>query len=203
LPVVGAHGGFLRANRDDRLYALFVVIALLGLRRSEALGLQWSDIDLDRGILSVRTGLHRVAGELQLMETKTRRSRRTIPLPAFAADALRDHRKLQEEELRDLGVASNGFVFTTGLGTPLDPDNTTKLVKKALKTAGVRDVRMHDFRHGCVSVLMGLGVPPRIVMEIAGHSGLEMTMNVYSHVSLDDKKAALDKLGDLFGEEEK
>jgi integrase len=100
-------------------------------------------------------------------------------------------------------VARIGFVFTTGLGTPLDPDNTTKLVKKALKAAGVRGVRMHDIRHGCVSVLMVLGVPQRIVMEIPSHSGLEMTMNVYSHVSLDDKKAALDKLGDLFGEKEK
>lgn len=82
----------------------------------------------------------------------------------------------------------------------LDPDNTTKLVKRALKTAGVRDVRMHDFRHGCVSVLLGLGVPPRTVMEIAGHSGLEMTMNVYAHVSLEDKQAAVDKLNALFEE---
>ena len=92
------------------------------------------------------------------------------------------------------------FVFTTSIGTPIDPDNCPKLVKKALERAGVRSVRMHDFRHGCVSVLMGLGVPPRVVMEVAGHSGLEMTMNVYSHVSLDDKKAALDKLGALFEE---
>jgi integrase len=104
--------------------------------------------------------------------------------------------------LADLGQtwAPAGHMFTTGLGTPLDPDNTTKLVKRALETAGLRDVRMHDFRHGWVSVLIGLGVPPRIVMEIAGHSGLEMTMNVYAHVSLEDKQAALEKLGDLFEE---
>ena len=70
----------------------------------------------------------------------------------------------------------------------------------AWKTAGVRVVRMHDFRHDCVSVLLGLGVPPRTVMEIVGHSALEMTMNVYAHVTLDDKREALDRLGSLFTE---
>lgn len=189
---------FLAANREDRLYALFVVIALLGLRRSEVLGLAWEDLDLNRGVLTVRHGLHRVAGELKLMETKTRRSRRSIPLPSLVVDTLRAHGSRQEAELRDVGASNPHFVFTTAIGTPIDPDNCSKLVKKALQRAEVRSVRMHDFRHGCISVLMGLGVPPRIVMEIAGHSGLEMTMNVYSHVSLDDKKAALDKLGGLF-----
>lgn len=191
---------FLAANREDRLYALFVVIALLGLRRSEALGLRWDDVDLERGALSVRRGLHRIDGQLVSMETKTRRSQRTIPLPPLVARVLIAHRAAQLLEQQDLAGAwaESGHVFTTTLGTPLDPDNTTKAVKRALKNAGVRDVRLHDFRHGCVSVLMGLGVPPRIVMEIVGHSGLEMTMNVYSHVTLDDKQTALDRLGKLF-----
>jgi integrase len=191
---------FLEANKEDRLYALFVVIALLGLCRSEALGLQWQDVDLDRGTLSVRRGLHRIDGRLVSMETRTRRSQRTIPLPPLVTRALVAHRAAQVLERRELAGADvdSGHVFSTTLGTPLDPDNTTKAVNRALKHAGVRDVRLHDFRHGCVSVLMGLGVPPRIVMEIAGHSALEMTMNVYAHVSLDDKQAALDRLGALF-----
>ena len=70
-----------------------------------------------------------------------------------------------------------------------------------MKAAGVRVVRMHDFRHGCVSVLLSLGVPPRTVMEIAGHSALEMTMNVYAHVTLDDKRTALDRFEELFQED--
>ena len=74
-------------------------------------------------------------------------------------------------------------------------------VKRALKTAGVRDVRLHDFRHGCVSVLLELKLPPHAVMEIVGHASLEMTMNIYAHVSMDDKKSALDQLGELFEEE--
>ena len=61
----------LKATRDDRLYAMFVVLALLGMRRSEMLGLRWEDVDLARGTLQVRRGLHRIGGKLQLMATKT------------------------------------------------------------------------------------------------------------------------------------
>lgn len=191
-----------RQTRKDRLHALLVVIALLGLRRSEVLGLRWEDVDLDAGTLTVNQGLHRVGGQLQVMPTKTARSRRTLPLPEVVVEVLREHRDRQEKERVDLAEQwpSSGFVFTTPIGTPIDPDNCSKFVQASLKAAGVRKVRMHDFRHGCVSVLLALGVPPRIVMEIAGHSALEMTMNVYAHVSLDDKREALNRLGDLFDE---
>jgi integrase len=193
-----------KANRDDRLFALLVVIALLGLRRSEVLGLTWDDVDLEAGTLTVRRGLHRISGQLITMDTKTARSKRTVPLPRLVVGALVEHRARQEQERLDCGTRwrASGHVFTTTLGTPLDPDNTSKFVQAALVTAGARKVRMHDFRHGCVSVLLGLGVPPRTVMEIAGHSGLEMTMNVYAHVTLDDKRDALDKLDALFGDDE-
>jgi integrase len=67
--------------------------------------------------------------------------------------------------------------------------------------AGVPVVRLHDLRHTCVSLLLSLGVPPRVVMEIVGHSALEMTMNVYGHVALDDQRSALDRLSGLLDEE--
>ena len=112
------------------------------------------------------------------------------------------HRERQQAERRDLATAwpDSGFVFTTPIGTPIDPDNCSKIVKQAVRTAGLREVRMHDFRHGVVSALLGMGVPPRTVMEIAGHTGLEMTMNVYAHVTLDDKREALDHLEGMLGE---
>jgi integrase len=190
---------FLKSTRDDRLHAMFVVMALLGLRRSEVLGLRWEDVDLTGATLRVQRGLHSVEGKLRVMETKTVRSRRSIPLPAPVLTSLRRHLLAQQQEHADLGERwpESGFVFTTAIGTPIDPDNCSKLVRAAMKTAGVRVVRLHDLRHGCVSALLGLGVPPRTVMEIAGHSALEMTMNVYAHVTLDDKRVALDKLGGL------
>lgn len=113
------------------------------------------------------------------------------------------HRQAQDSER--VGLAEKwpdlGYVFTTPIGTPIDPRNCTRIVQNACRDAGVRVVRLHDFRHGCVSVLLGLGVPPRTAMDIAGHSTIEMTMNVYGHVTLDEKRDALDRLGDLFEEE--
>jgi integrase len=189
-----------KSTRDDRLHAMFVVLALLGLRRGELLGLRWEDVDLGGGTMHVRRGLHRIDGKLKVMDTKTARSRRTIPLPDLVCRSLEGHRRNQERER--LALAERwpdlGFVFTTPIGTPIDPDNCSKVVRGAMKAAGLRVVRMHDFRHGCVSVLLSLGVPPRTVMEIAGHSALEMTMNVYAHVTLDDKRQALDRLEELF-----
>ena len=193
----------LRHSRDDRLFALIAVLALLGLRRSEALGLTWTDVDLDAGWLQVRRGLQRIDGRLTSMPTKTARSRRTIPLPGVIVEALIRHQEAQEKERVELAEKwpDLGYVFTTPIGTPIDPRNCTRIVQNACREAGVRVVRLHDFRHGCVSVLLGLGVPPRTAMDIAGHSTIEMTMNVYGHVTLDEKREALDRLGGLFEEE--
>lgn len=189
----------LKATRGHRLYALFVVVAVLGLRRSEVLGLRWEDVDLNRGVLHVRRSLQRVSEGLVLLPTKTRRSARSVPLPPFVVRVLRAHRATQDAERIALGPRwpDLGFVFTTPVGTPIDPRNCTRIIQTEVQRAGLPAVRLHDFRHGCVSVLLALGVPPRTVMEIVGHATLEMTMNVYAHVSLEDKRAALDQLGAL------
>jgi integrase len=193
----------LKSARDHRLYAMFVVFALLGIRRSEALGLRWEDVDLDQDVLRIRRGLQRVDGNLRLLPTKTERSKRPVPLPAMVSRALREHRIRQDAERESLGHnwPDLGYVFTTPIGTPIDPRNCTRLVQKQCEVAGLRKVRLHDFRHGCVSVLLSLGVPPRVVMEIVGHTTLEMTMTVYGHVSLDDKRKAMRQLGELLDED--
>ena len=136
------------------------------------------------------------------LATKTARSQRTVPLPPVMVSALKRHRTKQSAERLARGPKwqEHGYVFTTPIGTPIDPRNCTRLVQAACKAAGVRVVRLHDFRHGCVSVLLAMGVPPRTTMEIVGHTTLEITMNVYGHVTLDDKRAAMDQLGDLFAE---
>ena len=188
----------------NRHYALIVVFAVLGMRPSEALGLRWEDVDLIDGSLRIQRGLQRVDGQLQVLETKTARSRRTVPLPGFLMEALRENRIHQDRERMSLGSRwpDTGYVFTTPVGTPLDPSNCTKLVQAACKRAGLPVVRLHDFRHGCVSVLLSLGVPPRTVMDIVGHTTMETTMNVYGHVTLQDKRAALEQLSGLVDEDQ-
>lgn len=186
---------FLRKAADHRLYALWVVVLLLGLRRSEVCGLHWSDVDLAKGTLRIVRGLQRTGGALQELPTKTRRSRRTVPLPAFVVQVLTDHRDRQVEEKAGARYwQDTPYVFTSRVGTPLEPRTLTRTFHALCERHGLRRVRLHDLRHSCVSLLLALGVPPRVVMEIVGHSAIEMTMNVYAHVSLDNQRAALDLL---------
>lgn len=189
----------LKVARDDRLYALYVVSLVLGLRRGEALGLRWRDINLDSGVLSVRQTVQRVNGALVFAAPKTFRSRRAVPLPDVCLAALRAHRQTQAQERDASPVAwpQTELVFTTRFGTPIEPRNYSRSFRALCERAGVPALRLHDLRHSCVSLLLALGVPPRVVMEIVGHSGLEMTMNVYGHVSLEAQREALRRFGGL------
>lgn len=126
----------LKWTRHDRLHAMFVVLALLGLRRSEVLGLRWEDVDLVSGTMRMRRGLHRIDGKLLLMETKTARSRQTIPLAGSVVASLQAHLSAQEAERLELAERwpDLGFVFTTPIGSADRPDNCSKQVTAAMKT---------------------------------------------------------------------
>jgi integrase len=150
-------------------------------------------------VLHVRQGLHWSQDGLVFLPPKSRRSRRTVPLPQLCRDALIAHRERQAKE------AANSLhpwpavelVFTTVVGTPVDPNNFSHQFHRWCAAAGVPRVRLHALRHTCVSLLLTLGVSPRVVMEIVGHAALEMTMNVYAHVAVDEQRAALDRLDGL------
>lgn len=115
----------LTSSKSDRPHALCVVAVYLGLRRAELVGLRWEDIDLSLGVLSVNHTLQRVDGELRLLPPKTKTSKRSVPLPAPVVEALRQHQVRQAREHLKVGPkwVDSGMVFTSGIGTPLDPDN--------------------------------------------------------------------------------
>jgi integrase len=173
----------LAAAEGDRLYPLYVLALLLGLRRGELLGLRWSAIDLDAGTLRVKDSLQRVGGELRFTGTKTHRSRRTIPLPKVCVDVLKQHRQRQAAQRAEAEEwADPDLVFTTARGTPLEPQNVYRHFKALCAAAGVRAVRFHDLRHSCASLLFELGVPLRVIMEILGHTQITTTSEIYTHI---------------------
>ena len=186
---------FLEAVKGDRLEALYRVALALGLRKGEALGLRWQDADLDGAQLRVRYSMQRIEGKLQLVETKTKRSRRTISMPVSVVSALRLHRarQLQERLLAGAKWQDSSLIFTTTIGTPIDGRNVNRHFNAILKEAGLPKKHFHDLRHTCASLLLAQGVHPRVVMEILGHSTIGMTMNTYSHVipALQQDAAAL------------
>jgi integrase len=186
----------LAQAQRHRLHALWVVLVMLGVRRGEALAVRWTDVDLDVGTLAVLASLQRVGHELRRVPTKTRGSLRTIPLPAPSVEALRAHRARQNADRLAAGArwVATELVFTTRHGTPIEPRTVNRMFQTLTAAAGLRPVRVHDLRHGCVSLLLSLGVPPRTVMQIVGHTVMEMTMERYGHVNLDDQREALSLL---------
>lgn len=191
----------LMEARSDRLQALYVLALYLGLRRGELLGLRWEDIDLESGDLEVRRTLQRIEGKLTTVTPKTRHSRRTVPLPEVCVEALRDHRERQKLEREAAGTdwTETGHVFTSKVGTAIEPDNLRRSWYPLRTAAGLGSVVFHGLRHTCVTLLLDVNTPPHIVRDIVGHSAIEVTMTIYAHASLDEKRAALKKLGEHLG----
>jgi len=175
---------FLHAARGDRFEALYVLSLTTGLRMGEALGLRWSDIDLDAGTLRVNRQVQRMRGGGGLVFSEPKNaSRRTLELPQRALEALRSHRKEQaEEKLRAADYGDSGLVFATGKGTPIDAQNiVNRYFKPLLKRAELPDIRWHDLRHTYATLLLARGTHPTYVQKSLGHASVQLTLDRYSH----------------------
>ncbi len=192
----------LDAVRGDRLEPLVTLALATGLRQGEALALRWQDVDLDAAQLTVRHSLHRSGGAVVLSEPKTRRSRRTVTLPAFAVTALRRQRDWFQAQDRLLAAEAwqdGRYVFTTRIGTPMHSGDVTRALQRLLAAAELPRMRFHDLRHGAATLLLAQGVHPRVVMETLGHSTIAVTMNVYSHVVPALQREAAERLDAALG----
>jgi integrase len=193
---------FLDAVSQTRHETLFKVAITVGLRLGEALGLQWADIDFDKRTLTVRHQLQRIDGVLKLVEPKTAKARRTIPLPAFAIDSLRSHRAKQlEMSLFNADVwQKSDLVFTSTIGSPADPRNIRRTLYQILEDFDLPKLRFHDLRHTCATLLLAQGTDARTIMETLGHSQITLTMNTYSHVMPQLQRDAADRMDAVFGD---
>ncbi len=176
---------FLRSvPRDHRWYALYAMALMLGLRRGEILGLSWSDVDFER--VRVRHGLHRWGASCG-----SAWSRRTAPLAVCRFhvrwsrySALTGRcRRATGSRPADRG-GDSCHVFTTSLGTPIEPRNVNRHFQSWCELAAVRRIRFHDLRHSCASLLYSLGVPAQI-QDILGHGSPVTTKLIYVDVSED------------------
>ncbi|MBT2389936.1 site-specific integrase [Streptomyces sp. ISL-1] len=188
----------LATARGDRLWAVYELAVRLGLRRGEVLGLRWKDVDLHDGVIHIRQSLQRVSGELVRAATKTARSTRRVPLPAECVTALRARRAQQHADRLARGDqwTTTDLVFTTRNGTPIEPRNLNRAFEVVSRRAGIRQVRFHDLRHTCASLLHEQGADARTIMEVLGHSSIRVTMDVYTFVRLDTQRAAFDRVSD-------
>lgn len=193
----------LETARGDRLFALLMVALTTGLRQGELLGLTWADVDLDRGVITVRRSLEGVrGGEPVFGDAKTRASVRSVPIGPAVVEALREHQGRQQvlerieagSRWRDLGL-----VFTAGQGSPVMATNLRRRWwRPLLRRAGLReDLHFHDLRHTFATLALSEGRDLSGVSEVLGHADKRTMLTMYVH-GRDTKKreavSALEKL---------
>ena len=169
----------------------FLLVTMLavttGMRQGELLGLKWEDLDFEAGTLQVRRTLSTQAGRgFSFSPPKTAKGRRSIKLPEVAKRSLKKHRKAQlEERMKLAGLwEDNGLVFATRLGTPVGRQELVmRSFKPLLIKAGLPDIRFHDLRHTCATLLLGKGVHAKFVQELLGHATISATIEKYKTTS--------------------
>ncbi|MEU1624174.1 site-specific integrase [Streptomyces sp. NPDC020096] len=212
----------LEEANEQRNPARWVIALALGLRQGEVLGLKWTDVDLDLGVLVVHRGRlrprykHGCGGSCgrkpgycpqkintrrETKDTKSRAGRRPVGLPDELVKLLLQHRDEQERErraARDLWV-EKGYVFTSPAGEPLNPNTDHHKWKALLKAAGIREGRLHDARHTAGTVLLILGVQDTVVDAIMGwEPGKSARMRRrYQHLTGRVLRDTADKVGGL------
>lgn len=190
----------------DRRIACLIILALAtGMRRGELLALHWEDINIEEKRLLVKRTVSYLPdsqGRHRFVETepKSETSRRSITLPQFACDALRAHKKRQNEERLSAGQRwqNRDLVFCTLTGGYSGLHGLHSQFKKLLQDAGLPDMRIHDLRHSAATILLTMGVHPKVVQELLGHSSITITLTVYSHVLPSLQRSAMDELDGLF-----
>jgi integrase len=172
-----------------------------GMRRGEVLGLRWEDVDLKKGVISVRQQIQRINGALKVTDVKTERSRRSINLAEPTVAALKEHKAAQRRAQRASPAwKESGLVFTTGLGTPLDPRNVAKQFETACVKAKIGKWHPHELRHSAATLMLAAGIPLQVVSAVLGHASIRITSDVYGHVLEPQRQDAADALaGVLYG----
>ena len=189
---------FLVSAREDGdpLYAAYVLVVVMAMRKGEVLGLPEDAADFDVLELDISYQLQRVGRQLLHRETKTESSDDTLPLPPIATTALRLRQKDRKDDqaAADDAWLETGLMFTTRYGTPIEPRNFNRAWDARCQKAGVPKITVHDGRRSCASLLADLGVHPSVIMRVLRHARMDVTMEVYTEVSDESVRKALKRL---------
>ena len=169
---------------DDRLHALWVLLATTGMRRGEALGLRWSDLDLDAARLRVVQTIIQTRSKVMIGEPKTAQGRRPIALDKGTVAVMREHRRRMLEERMLVGpdFDDQGLVFHQPDGSWLHPDAVSEMFLRRVRRYGLQRLTLHGLRHTWATLALERGIHPRVVQERFGHSTISITLGMYSHV---------------------
>jgi integrase len=190
---------FLTTAREDRVYALYHLIAHRGLRRGEAVGLPWTEVDFEEGTITVSTQIVQVGWDTEEGEPKTDSGARTVLLDTDTIEVLRAHRAAQMAERAEWGDlwTDTGKVFTREDGTALHPETATMRFERLAFRAGLPPIRLHDLRHVAATLLLAATHDLKLVQELLGHSTITLAGNTYTTVLPEVARAAAEGVAQL------
>lgn len=184
------------AKKDARpvLYTAWHTLAYTGLRRGELLGLEWSDIDFENKTISINKTLVTVNGSLYTQSPKTKRSTRTISLDDATIQVLKNWKLEQKKQFFKNGVKSKDIVITNIKGSYLDFAYFREELKKFLSTHNLKRFSVHSLRHTHASLLFEAGIEPKTISDRLGHSNIQTTLNMYTHLNNKQRSDVADRL---------
>jgi integrase len=189
---------FLDFTADERLYALWQLLGLTGMRRGEACGLRWCDCDLKQGRVAIRRALVPIAHTVLVSEPKTARGKRSIALDERTVAVLRTHaaRQLAERECAKEWTET-GLVFTRTDGQALPPNSVSRCFVRSVGRAKLPAIRLHDLRHSHATLALRAGIHPKVLSERLGHATVAITLDTYSHAIPAMQEEAATRIAEL------
>lgn len=164
-------------NKPEPLKSIIILAVTYGLRRSEICGLRWSDIDFNQKVMHIRNTVTNYSGKtLEQEQTKTASSRRDIFLISNTVPYFESLKKISKSDK----------VCSYPNGKSVSPDCVSKTAVKFLTECGFEGVRLHDLRHTAATIL-AKRLPPKLVQTFLGHSDIQTTLNIYTHITTSDK----------------
>ncbi len=197
----------INLSEGDSLHIPIIIAAYCGLRRSEVIGLSWSNVDFENGEIKVYQKITEVKKDGKLTqvisnEMKNETSRRVIPMVPMVAEALKKHKEKQEQNRQLFGKAYSNkwtdMVCTNELGDLLKLNYVTSHFTYLLKKLGMRRIRFHDLRHTCASLLLASETNMKVIQLWMGHSSMKTTADIYAHLDMSAKNTAAEALTKLF-----
>ena len=177
---------FLAFIGSHRLFAVFRLIAMRGLRRGEACGLRWEDLDLEEGLAYISRQVQEGPdGRLRACPLKTESSQRAVALDPQTVTVLRAHRSREARRLGESGIEAQGWVFTDEIGRPLSPDCLTRTFGRLVGESSLPPVRLHDLRHGAATLMLLAGEELKTIADQLGHSSVVLTADTYLSVAVE------------------
>jgi integrase len=193
---------FRQHLQGHRFEVLITMAVVTGMRRGELLSLRWSDIDFQRGILQVLHTVDRFTGYGYVEgEPKSAAGVRSIRLPAFLVEMLKQHRVQQVAQKSQAKTwQERDLVFPNSRGGYLHPNHLGEAFRELLEEAGLPSIRFHDLRHSAATILLSMGVNIKVIQEMLGHSDISITLRVYGHLLPSMQQEAVDRWDSVFQE---